>query len=182
MKSSWHLAGEELLLCIKLFRSDAANGYSPDELSPFVIWRPADKGDLAGIMSLEQEVFGPHCFPRDMVERFLSDPDVHTLVIADAAIIAYSMVRLSPEYETAEILSLAVARSHRRQGLGRELIVSMEDLAVKGGFMTLMLCVRLDNAEAVNLYLSQGYRVLARLRDYYEDGSDADMMVKHMEG
>jgi ribosomal protein S18 acetylase RimI-like enzyme len=117
-----------------------------------------------------------------MIDRLLKDPEVQTLVIEDAAIIAYSMVRLSPDYETAEVLSLAVARSHRHRGLGKKLIVSMEDVAAKAGFMTLMLCVRLDNSEAANLYLSQGYRVLARLRGYYEDGADANMMVKHMEG
>jgi ribosomal protein S18 acetylase RimI-like enzyme len=150
--------------------------------SPVVIRRRAGKGDLTGIMALEQEAFGPQSFPREMVDRLISDPEVQTLVIEDAVIIAYSMVRLSPEYETAEVLSLAVARSHRHRGLGRKLIVSMEDLAAKNGFMTLMLCVRLDNAEAANLYLSQGYRVLARLRGYYEDGADANMMVKHMEG
>lgn len=133
-------------------------------------------------MAVEREAFGPQSFPQEMIDGLLSDPDVHTLVIDDGAIIAYSMVRLSPEYETAEVLSLAVVRSHRHRGLGRKLIVTMEDLAAKGGFATLMLCVRLDNAEAVNLYLSQGYKVLARLRGYYEDGSDADMMVKHMEG
>lgn len=149
---------------------------------PVVIRRRAGKGDLTGIMVLEQEAFGSQSFPREMIDRLISDTEVQTLVIEDAVIIAYSMVRLSPEYETAEVLSLAVARSHRHRGLGRKLIVSMEDLAVEGGFMTLMLCVRLDNAEAANLYLSQGYRVLARLRGYYEDGADANMMVKHMEG
>lgn len=144
--------------------------------------RLARRGDLPGIMALEEEIFDLNSFSEELVESFLSDPEVRTLLIEEGAVIAYSMVRLSTGYETAEVLSLAISPSHRHRGLGRELIEAMEKMAAEGGFLTVMLCVRPDNAAAVNLYLSQGYRVLARLRGYYEDGADADMMVKHMEG
>jgi ribosomal-protein-alanine N-acetyltransferase len=117
----------------------------------------------------------------EFVRQLMEDPNVITLVVEDRTVIAYSMFSISPAYETAEVLSLAVSPARRRQGLGRGLMEMVERISADEGAQTMMLCVRPHNQEAVNLYLSRGYKVLARCDGYYEDGSDADMMVKHLE-
>jgi ribosomal protein S18 acetylase RimI-like enzyme len=90
------------------------------------------------------------------------------------------MFSISRPYETAEVLSLAVSPAFRRRGIARKLMAEVESL-VREEAGTVSPCVRPDNVEGVNLYLSLGYKVLALCSGYYEDGSDAYMMVKHLE-
>jgi len=137
--------------------------------------------DLPALMALEQGAFGPRGWAEDFVRQLMGDRNVNTLVVEDELVIAYAMFSIPPGYETAEVLSLAVSPARRGQGLGRELMDRVERISADAGARTIMLCVRPDNREAVNLYLSKGYKVLARCNGYYEDGSDADMMVKHLE-
>ncbi len=102
------------------------------------------------------------------------------MVAEDPAIVAYVMFSISRPYETVEVLSLAVSPEFRRKGIAKMLMANIESLAERDA-RTVSLCVRPDNQEAVNLYLSLGYKVLALCSGYYEDGSDAYMMVKHLE-
>jgi ribosomal-protein-alanine N-acetyltransferase len=157
------------------------NGYNPAGRSRSVRTRSASVDDLPALMALEEGAFGPRRWTKEFVRHLMEDPQVHTLVVEDGGLIAYTMYSTSPAYETVELLSLAVSPKRRRQGLGRWLMDLMEKMARDDGAQTIMLCVRPDNREAIDLYLSRGYKVLARCDRYYEDGSDADMMVKHLE-
>lgn len=132
-------------------------------------------------MALEDGGFGPRGWSDDHVRALLEDPEVRTLVVDDGAPVAYVMFIIDRAYETVEMLSLAVLPGRRRQGLGRRLIGEMEREAAEEGALTVALCVRTDNQAAIDLYLSQGYGVLANCAGYYEDGTDAYMMVKHLE-
>ena len=129
---------------------------------------------------MERGAFSPRAWSEDFVREMMGDPEVRTLVVEDGVLIAYAMVRVSPAHEMAEVMSLVVSPPRRRQGLGRELMRLLEQVARDGGARAIMLCVRPDNRAAINLYLFQGYNVLARNRGYYEDGSDACMMVKQL--
>lgn len=143
--------------------------------------RRAGVDDLQGIMSLEEDAFGPKRFSEEFALKLMTDPNVVTLVAEEDRMVAYAMVNIIQAYETGEVLSLAVAPGRRRHGIGRRMMEEVENVASDGGAVTMMLYVRPDNAAAVSLYISLGYKVLARCRGYYADGSDADMMVKHME-
>ncbi len=142
--------------------------------------RKADGSDLPAIMALEEGSFGPRRWDEEFVRELMSEENVLTMVAEDERIVAYIMFSISQPYETVEILSLAVTPSLRRKGIAKMLMARAESMADKYA-QTVSLCVRPDNAEGVNLYLSLGYKVLALCSGYYEDGSDAYMMVKHLE-
>lgn len=143
--------------------------------------RLASVDDLPAIMRLEEDAFGPERFSGELAERLITTPDIATLVAEDEMVEAYIMVHIIRSYETGDVLSLAVSKTRRRQGLGRKMMEEVERLSSDEGATTMMLYVRPDNVAAVSLYISLGYKVLARCRGYYPDGSDADMMVKHLE-
>ena len=143
--------------------------------------RRAGVDDLQGIMGLEEDAFGPKRFSEEFARKLIAAPDVVTLVAEEDGMVAYAMVNIIQAYETGEVLSLAVVPGRRRHGIGRRMMEEGEKVASDGGAVTMMLYVRPDNSAAVSLYISLGYKVLARCRGYYDDGSDADMMVKHME-
>lgn len=142
--------------------------------------RRAEVSDLPAIMAVEQGAFGPRRWDEAFVRGLMAQEEVRTMVAEDDGIAAYVMFSISRPYETAEVLSLAVSPAFRRRGIARKLMAEVESL-VREEAGTVSLCVRPDNVEGVNLYLSLGYKVLALCSGYYEDGSDAYMMVKHLE-
>jgi ribosomal-protein-alanine N-acetyltransferase len=73
----------------------------------------------------------------------------------------------------AEILTLAVAPSARRQGLARALVAAAKETVRRQGATRLCLEVSAQNAPARALYDSAGFRQVGARRGYYADGADA---------
>ena len=75
--------------------------------------------------------------------------------------------------DEAEILTLAVQKEHRGQGLGRALVVAWLERLRAERVRRVSLEVRGSNAAALGLYTSLGFTV-SRIRPrYYRDGEDA---------
>lgn len=64
-----------------------------------------------------------------------------------------------------KILSIAVRKNFRGQGLGRELLNQAIQLLIGEGKSLVRLEVRPDNQAAIRLYESLGFRMIGRLRD-----------------
>jgi ribosomal-protein-alanine N-acetyltransferase len=80
---------------------------------------------------------------------------------------------LSSVEDEAEILTLLVHPTRRRQGLGRALLIyAMQAVAAT----TWHLEVRGDNPPAISLYEQVGFRTVGRRRGYYRQGQDALLM------
>jgi ribosomal-protein-alanine N-acetyltransferase len=77
--------------------------------------------------------------------------------------------------DEAEILTLAVDPSHRRQGLARALLLAATAALRKAGTKHLLLEVDEANAPARGLYQSLGAIAVGRRPRYYEHGADADI-------
>ena len=77
--------------------------------------------------------------------------------------------------DEAEILTLAVDPSHRRQGLARALLTAAIDSLRKAGSNWLFLEVESGNESARGLYQSLGAVAVGRRPRYYEHGADADI-------
>lgn len=157
-----------------------ANGYNLGGRCWSVRVRKAGTSDLPAIMALEEGAFGPRRWDEPFVRDLMGGEGVHTLLAEDERVVGYVMFAISSAYETMEVLSLAVSPAFRRKGIAKRLMAEAESMAERDAG-TVSLCVRPDNHGAVNLYLSLGYKVLALCSGYYEDGSDAYMMVKHLE-
>ncbi len=69
----------------------------------------------------------------------------------------------------AELLLLAVRRSAQRRGVGRKLLAHFMKVAAHQGAERLHLEVR-DGNRAANLYISAGFEVVGRRRNYYAGG------------
>ncbi|MBK1636984.1 GNAT family N-acetyltransferase [Rhodovulum adriaticum] len=79
----------------------------------------------------------------------------------------------------AELLTLAVCPTARRQGLGRARLAAFEDAARARGADTAFLEVAADNAAARALYDAAGYGQAGQRPGYYAapDGSRIDALV-----
>lgn len=75
----------------------------------------------------------------------------------------------------AELLTLAVAPTARRQGLGRGLLSAFEAGAAARGAMDVFLEVSSANHAARSLYATQGYLEAGLRRRYYRDPDGAEI-------
>ena len=80
--------------------------------------------------------------------------------------------------DEAHITTFGVHPEHRREGIGRRLLLSLADLAIELGTARMTLEVRLSNLAAQGLYRSFGFQDKGRRIAYYsDDGEDALVMT-----
>lgn len=80
----------------------------------------------------------------------------------------------------AEILTLAVIRSARRQGIGTALVSLAMREAASSGAERIILEVAVTNAPARALYERAGFRRVGIRRAYYADRSDALLLATRL--
>jgi ribosomal-protein-alanine N-acetyltransferase len=107
----------------------------------------------------------------------LGSPGVFALGARDGAAI-HGFILARAIAGEAEILTLAVDPNHRREGLGRALLVAAEGAARTAGAEALFLEVAADNPAAVALYQTAGLEVVGRRHGYYaRAGRAVDALV-----
>lgn len=81
--------------------------------------------------------------------------------------------------DEAEILTLAVAPQHRRQGLGADLVKRLHSSAKAAGADRIFLEVSAENQPAQALYAKLGYDQVGRRPRYYQarDGQRFDALI-----
>lgn len=139
---------------------------------PTVQLRDARPADLPALLALEAGFPGDRLSARQF-RHHLANPRAR-LRIAEGggAVLGYHLLLLHRGSGQARLYSIAVDESARGLGLGRRLLKDAEAQARAAGRHGLRLEVRQDNAAANALYLAAGYRQLAALPAYYDDGAD----------
>jgi ribosomal protein S18 acetylase RimI-like enzyme len=138
------------------------------------IIREARPRDLDAIARLENESFETDRVSRRSLREFLRA--AHRPVIAatiDDELAGYALVALRKVARAVRIYSLAVDRRFARRGVGRALLQACEGYARHHRRAALTLEVRYDNASAIALYESCGFRPFGEDAHYYADGATA---------
>lgn len=143
-------------------------------IAPMV--RPATAADVLGLLALEVECFGTSAWGAPSLESAIADPGQDVLVTATGD--AYGVVRLVDD--TADLDRIAVQPEVRRRGVARGLLDSLTDRAVHRGARRMMLEVAADNAAALALYTSLGFRPIHRRERYYPGGVDALVLERSL--
>jgi ribosomal-protein-alanine acetyltransferase len=136
--------------------------------------RGAERADLDALVEIENRCFDSDRLSRRSFRHLLTRGRAATLVAeSGGVVVGYVLVLFSHGTLHARIYSLAVDPAARGLGLGRDLVEAAEDAAKDQECSEIRLEVRKDNAEAIGLYESLGYRRFGVLADYYEDHEDA---------
>lgn len=139
---------------------------------PTATVRPARAADLPALLALEALFPGDRLGPRQF-RYHLQNPRARLRVIVRSGRIAgYALLLLRARSATARLYSIAVDPRQHGQGLGARLLADAERQARRAGASALRLEARLDNPAATVLYTGRGYRRVAFLPGYYEDGAD----------
>ncbi|MCG9915358.1 MAG: GNAT family N-acetyltransferase [Phenylobacterium sp.] len=102
------------------------------------------------------------------ISALIGGAGAYAVLAQDTAPLGMIMARVL--FEEAEILTLAVAPSARRRGIGAALVVAAAGLARQGGAQALVLEVGEDNPAAIALYGACGFVRVGRRRNYYDRG------------
>jgi len=136
--------------------------------------REARPRDLEAIARLENGSFEADRVSRRSLREFLRAS--HRPVIAatiNDELAGYALVALRKGARAVRIYSLAVDARFARRGVGRTLLQACEAYARRHRREALALEVRYDNASAIALYESCGFRQFGEHPHYYADGATA---------
>ena len=133
--------------------------------------RPMRVADLDAVMPFEEQMFGPEAWSRQGYLDELADTELRYYIVAETADHRLlGTAGLLTIGDTAQILTVGVLPSARRQGVGRLLVRALVAEAGRRRATEVLLEVREDNDAARRLYAGEGFTVLGRRRGYYEQG------------
>ncbi len=136
--------------------------------------RSAELSDLDDLVALEEQSFTSDRLSRTQFRRHLDSESAKVLVASTGPhrFLGTAVMFFRKRSGVARLYSIAIHRAARGQGVGSALLYAVEQLALRRRCRALRLEVRADNAGAIRLYERLGYRRLAALAKYYEDGAD----------
>ncbi len=154
--------------------------------SPLI--RPGTLADLEALLALEARVFASDRISRRSFRALLAAPTAAFLVAEGAdedeppRLLGYAALLFRAGTGLARLYSIAVSPEAVGRGIGRRLLGEAEALAFARQRIALRLEVREDNAPAIALYRSSGYRPIGRYLDYYADHMPALRFEKVLKG
>jgi ribosomal-protein-alanine N-acetyltransferase len=130
--------------------------------------------DLDAILEIERNSF-EHPWSRPLFLAEFKKNIAHLRVLEDEAglLCAYSVGwKVVDEFHLGNI---AVAKAKRRQGYALKLLAEIEQLS---GLSEVQLEVSHRNLAAIAFYQKNGFKQIAERSAYYQDGSNALILVK----
>ena len=116
-------------------------------------------------------------YTEEALRGYLSRADRFLVAEVDGDIAGLLVVLLPSLRDAGEITDLAVHRPCRRRGAGRALVDAALEFARSRGLRALWVEPRADNAEAIEFYLSLGFRFSGFNDRMYSNRDDEDGRV-----
>jgi ribosomal-protein-alanine N-acetyltransferase len=148
--------------------------------SSAVVARRMALDDVPRVAAIEAEAFSSP-WKADTFATLLQRPGAELWVLdaPQVGVVAYAVVWCI--LDQGELANIAVASSHRGQGLGRRLLGLALDAARERGVTSIYLEVRSTNVRAAALYRAFGFERIGVRRDYYDNPiEDAILMVARL--
>ena len=137
---------------------------------------PMEKNHVAAVAALEEENFSAP-WSLASVEGELNNPLSLWLVALDGAqVVGY--VGSQTVLGEADMMNLAVAPSHRRQGIGMALVTALVAALQAREATSLTLEVRASNEAAIGLYQQAGFAQVGRRPRYYTKPTEDALILR----
>ena len=133
--------------------------------------RRAIPDDAGVIAEMEAEYFSDAWQRRDIFTYICSEDSMSFVATDDSGIpIAYVLGRIIPP--EGEIYRIAVAKEHRKRGVGYRLLSYALKTERGRGLECTFLEVMSSNAAAIALYRAHGFTEIGVRKNYYKDPPD----------
>ncbi|HMI54400.1 MAG TPA: N-acetyltransferase [Candidatus Saccharimonadales bacterium] len=134
--------------------------------------------DFSALHKLDLACFPPGIsYSKNILRHFLTLHSADCVVALDAQKIV-GFVLSEENSPLAHIISLDVAETHRRKGVGSALLCKLEANLAERRVRTILLETAVASAAAIAFWQRHGYRIEAVLKRYYLGRSDAYEMRK----
>lgn len=148
------------------------------QIDSYIIRRMTEN-DIPGVMKIEQESFSLPWSKESYLGELKNNFATYLVCDYEGDVAAYGGIWVV--FEEAHITNIAVGPDFRRQGMGRRLMLELENVARKKQALRIILEVRPSNDPALNLYTSLDYMPTGIRKNYYSDnGEDAIIMTKFL--
>nr|WP_049562444.1 ribosomal protein S18-alanine N-acetyltransferase [Nonomuraea sp. SBT364] len=141
------------------------------------------EADLPAVMAIERATFPHDAWSEGMMRGELADqPRTRHYVVAlvGEEIVAYAGLAVAADQ--ADVQTIAVLGTHRGTGIGGAMLSALLQEAGRRGAREIFLEVREDNPVARGVYTHFGFEEIGTRRRYYDDGTDAIMMRRKLDG
>jgi [ribosomal protein S18]-alanine N-acetyltransferase len=146
-------------------------------LTARVVVGPMEIGDVSAVHEIERLSFRTP-WPAYAFEQELKGNRLARYLVARAGDRVVGFAGLWTMVDDAHITTFGVHPDWRRQGIGRQLLLNLVEVAIAIGARRMTLEVRPSNEAAQALYRGFGFEVAGRRPGYYtDDGEDALIMT-----
>jgi len=146
-------------------------------LTARVVVDPMRLDDVPAVHEIEQLSFRTP-WPARAFEQELRGNRLARYVVARAGDTVVGFAGVWLMVDDAHVTTFGVHPDWRRQGIGRQLLLSLYELSVTLGARQMTLEVRVSNGPAQALYRAFGFEIVGRRPHYYnDDGEDALVMT-----
>jgi ribosomal protein S18 acetylase RimI-like enzyme len=170
-------------LNIEAARLQALNQHLSQVVTPSqnIEVRTAKYSDLSQLMALENRCFAGDRLSKRSFQHWLKAPNcVFQVILREQMVVAYGLVIMRKGTHLARLYSIAVDSEIRGLGIGKKLLLALEQETLEQGKLFIRLEVAKNNETAINLYKGLGYKIFGSYEAYYEDNTDALRMQKNV--
>ncbi|MFI9589621.1 ribosomal protein S18-alanine N-acetyltransferase [Nonomuraea sp. NPDC052265] len=139
--------------------------------------------DLPAVMAIERATFPLDAWSEGMMRGELADMPRsrhYVVALADDEIVAYAGIAVAADQ--ADVQTIAVLEKHQGTGIGSAMLTELLAEARRRGAREIFLEVRADNPRAQAVYRHFEFEEIGTRRRYYDDGTDAIMMRRKLDG
>ena len=139
-----------------------------DRLSIHVRWMI--RRDMPEVLAVEQEAFEFPWSEEDFTRCLRQRNCIGMVAEADDSVVAFMIYEL--HRNRLHVLNFAVRRSHRRLGIGTQMMGKLAGKLTPERRSRILLEVRERNLPAQLFFRSLGYRAISVLKDFYQDTTE----------
>lgn len=147
-----------------------------------VVLRGYEPRDFSALFRLDQACFPPGIsYSKTTLKYFLTLTSADCIVATnDSSTVGFILTEENPPL--AHVITLDIAESHRRRGVGSALLTESEKNLARRGVRQILLETAVNNEAAIAFWQRHGYGVAATLKRYYLGRLDAYEMRKVFPG
>ena len=124
--------------------------------------KPIKKNDISKLIEIEKDVFDCSIYIKDFENYFYKDT-IKIWKISTRKIIGY--VSFYQVKDEIEIIQICIIKSCQRKNYGSSIINKLKKL---NNVKKIFLEVSVENSQAINFYLKNGFKKIGIRKDYYK--------------
>jgi ribosomal-protein-alanine N-acetyltransferase len=140
-----------------------------------------EEKDVPAIVYQDRRILGQSLGEETLINELRQNPFAYYLIMEEQeSSLFLGHVSLWVDSPVAQILNIYIIPEKQRSGLGSQLMNFILKFLKDNEVNTLTLEVRPSNFKAQQFYSKFGFSKVATRKQYYENGEDADLMLKNI--